>query len=51
MLEAAKTSPSRTPRTIAPMLNSLGASVAGTYGANVVPGVVCVGGMVMREVW
>src|SRR5690349_16731012 len=51
MLDAAKTSPSRTPSTIAPMLNSLGASVAGTYGANVVAGVVCVGGMVMREVW
>src|SRR4051812_41984968 len=49
MLDAAKTRPSRTPRTIAPMLNSFGASVAGTYGENDVPGVVRCVGMVMAE--
>src|SRR4030081_1700268 len=49
MLEAAKTRPSRTPRTRAPMLNSVGASVAGTYGEKVAPGAACCVGMVMRE--
>src|SRR5690348_7907835 len=49
MLDAANTRPSRTPSTMAPMLNSFGASVGGTYGRKtVVVSVVC-GGMVMRE--
>jgi hypothetical protein len=48
-LDAAKTRPSRTPRTMAPRVNSRGASVAGTYGEKVVAGVVCWEGMVMRE--
>ena len=34
MLDAAKTRPSSTPSTIAPMLNSFGESDGETYGAN-----------------
>src|SRR6476661_3527559 len=50
MLDAANTSPSRTPRMMAPMLNSLGASLGGTYGRNAAASVVC-WGMVMGRIW